>query len=79
MSYKGQTVIVTGGNTGIGREICLSFGSRGANVVVNYIVNEEAALETVSHIENLGGKAIMVYGDVTKLEDCDTRGKDLPE
>jgi len=72
MSYKGQTVIVTGGNTGIGREICLSFGSRGANVVVNYIVNEEAALETVSHIENLGGKAIMVYGDVTKLEDCDT-------
>lgn len=71
MGFKNKTVIVTGGNTGIGREICLSFGSRGANVVVNYVVNEEAAIDTVSHIQNLGGKAIMVYGDVTKLEDCE--------
>lgn len=71
MSFKEKTVIVTGGNTGIGREICLSFGSRGANVVVNYVVNEEAATDTVSHIKNLGGNAIKVYGDVTKLADCE--------
>ena len=71
MGMKGTTVIVTGGNSGIGREIALSFGNKGANVVVNYIVNEEAAIDTVSHIKNLGGDAIAVHGDVTKLADCD--------
>ena len=68
--FEGKTVIVTGGNTGIGREICLKYGQKGANVVVNYIFNEEAADETVQHIENFGGKAIKVLGDVTKLDDC---------
>jgi len=68
--FEGTTVIVTGGNTGIGKEICLKYGMKKANVVVNYIFNEEAADDVVSHIENLGGKAIKVYGDVTKLDDC---------
>jgi len=70
MSYKNRTVVITGGNTGIGREVAFGFGLLKANVVVNYIVNEEAANETVSHIINLGGNAVKVYGDVTKLEDC---------
>lgn len=69
---KNKTVIITGGNTGIGREIGLHFGSKKANVVVNYIFNEEAADDTVNHIKNLGGNAIKVYGDVTKLADCET-------
>jgi len=68
--FEGKTVIVTGGNTGIGKEICLKYGLKEANVVVNYIFNEAAADDLVSHIENLGGKAIKVYGDVTKLDDC---------
>ena len=68
--FESKTVIVTGGNTGIGREICLKYGVKKANVVVNYIFNEEAADDVVSHIENMGGQAIKVYGDVTKLDDC---------
>ncbi len=68
--FQGQTVIVTGGNTGIGKEICLKYGMKHANVVVNYIFNEEAAEDVVNHIINLGGNAIKVYGDVTKLDDC---------
>ena len=68
--FEGKTVVVTGGNTGIGREICLKYGKKLANVVVNYIFNEEAADEVVTEIETLGGKAIKVYGDVTKLDDC---------
>ena len=71
MSYKDRTVIITGGNSGIGREIALAFGMLGANVVVNYIVDEESAYDTITHINNLGGKGISVYGDVTKLSDCD--------
>ena len=71
MGMKGTTVIITGGNTGIGREIALSFGQKKANIVINYIVNEDAARDTVQHVKNLGGEAIMVHGDVTKLADCE--------
>ena len=67
--FEGTTVIVTGGNTGIGKEICLKYGMKKANVVVNYIFNEEAADDVVSHIENLGGKGLIVKGDVSNFED----------
>ncbi len=68
-SFKDQTVIVTGGNTGIGREICLHFAARKANVVINYLFEEEKAIDLITHIENLGGKAIAVKGDVSVLSE----------
>ena len=69
-SFKGQTVIVTGGNTGIGKEICLHFAAKKANIVVNYLFEEEAAIDLLTHIENLGGKAIIVKGDVSVLDEA---------
>jgi len=69
-SFKDQTVIVTGGNTGIGKEICLHFAAKKANVVVNYLFEEEKAFDLLSHINNLGGKGIAVKGDVSVLEDA---------
>ena len=35
---KGQTALVTGANSGIGRAIAVALGRAGANVVVNYVV-----------------------------------------
>jgi len=67
-SFKDQTVIVTGGNAGIGKEICLQFASENANVVANYLFEEESAFDLVAQIENLGGKAIAVKGDVSILD-----------
>ena len=70
MGEQAKTVVVTGGNTGIGKEICLQFGKAKNNVVVNYIFDEEAANAVVSEIKEAGGDAIAVFGDVTKLDDC---------
>lgn len=68
-SFKGKTVIVTGGNTGIGKEICIQFAMKGANVVVNYLYDESLAFDLLNHIENLGGKGIIVKGDVSKFDE----------
>ncbi len=68
-SFKGKTVVVTGGNTGIGKEICIQFAMRGANVVVNYLFDEQLAFDLLNHIENLGGKGMVVKGDVSKFDE----------
>ena len=68
-SFINQTVIVTGGNTGIGKEICLHFAENKANVVVNYLFEEEEAIKLLSQIEKLGGKGIIVKGDVSVLSE----------
>ena len=48
-SLKGQTALVTGANSGIGRAIAVALGSAGANVVVNYVAREDAARDHADH------------------------------
>lgn len=64
----GKNVIVTGGSRGIGRAIAIEFGKLGANVVINYVSNEKEAEEVAKEVESLGGKALIVKGDVSKVE-----------
>ncbi len=67
-SFKGKTVLVTGGSRGIGAAICLKFTSLGANVVVNYVSSEAKAKSLVKQIEDLGGKAFAIQGDVSNFQ-----------
>lgn len=62
----GQTALVTGANSGIGEGVAISLGDAGANVVVNYVVNAEAANAVVDKIKNNGGNAIAIQADVSK-------------
>ena len=68
---QGKTAIVTGGSRDIGRSCAIKLGAEGANVVVNYNANKDAADETVSAVEAAGGKAIAVKGDMTVKADVD--------
>ncbi|WP_419998094.1 SDR family oxidoreductase [Streptomyces boninensis] len=63
-----KTALITGSARGIGRAIALRYGSLGAQVVVNYAGNEEAAGRTVADIRALGAEAIAVKADVSDLE-----------
>lgn len=71
MEFKQHTVFVTGATSGIGKEIALTFGRKHANVVINYRSDQEEALRIKKQIEQLGGNAITVQGDVSVLADCD--------
>ncbi|MEH7314945.1 SDR family NAD(P)-dependent oxidoreductase, partial [Priestia megaterium] len=66
---KDKVVVVTGGSKGLGRAMAVRFGQEQSKVVVNYRSNEEEALEVKKEIEQAGGQAIIVRGDVTKEED----------
>lgn len=67
---SGKTAIITGAAGGLGRAFALGFASRGANVVVADM-NTEGAAETVSMIENAGGKAISVQVNVADKASCE--------
>lgn len=59
---------MTGGSRGIGRAVCLRLAAMGYNVVVNYQINETAADETLSMIEQAGGTAEKLRFDVSDKE-----------
>lgn len=58
-------ILVTGGSRGIGRAVCLKLVSLGMPIIINYNSNHQAAEETKSLIENLGGQAELLPFDVT--------------
>ena len=68
MKLKNKVALVTGGARDIGRAVSLTLAKEGASVVINYYDNEEQAKETLQMINDIGGKAIIVQGDMTNWE-----------
>jgi NAD(P)-dependent dehydrogenase (short-subunit alcohol dehydrogenase family) len=64
MRLNGKVAIVTGGSSGIGKEISLLFAREGATVAITDI-NEEAGREAVLDIQKEGGKARFWKMDVS--------------
>jgi len=62
---RGQTALVTGASSGIGRAIAVALGQAGADVVVNYSSSVEAAETIVEQIRTSGSGAIAVKADVS--------------
>ncbi|HPS70091.1 MAG TPA: 3-oxoacyl-[acyl-carrier-protein] reductase [Candidatus Cryosericum sp.] len=64
VTLQGKTAVVTGGSRGIGRGIALELAARGANVVIDYHANRQAADEVSSRIHELGQTCVAVQADV---------------
>ena len=69
LRLKGQSALVTGANSGIGKGVAIALGEEGANVVINYITHPEAAEEVVKEIKNKGGNAVAIKADVSNEEE----------
>ncbi len=65
-----MNVLVTGSSRGIGRAIAADLAREGGQVVVNYLMNEEAAVQTAALVEQAGGTPVVVQADVRSEKDC---------
>lgn len=68
---QGKVAIVTGASKGIGAGAATALAAEGAAVVVNYSTSREGAERVVAAIEEQGGRAIAVQGDVSKAADVE--------
>jgi glucose 1-dehydrogenase len=65
----GQTALVTGANSGIGRAVALGMARAGADVIVNYVADPPAAEAVCSEVIDLGRRAVCIRADVSREDD----------
>lgn len=68
LGLKGQTVLVTGSSSGIGRATAVAFGAEGARVAVTYRSNRAGAEETAEGVRAAGGEALVVAYDLAEAD-----------
>ena len=69
MLPEGKPIVVTGGNTGIGKAIVLAAATEGANVVVDYVMHPKYTAEVTAAAGRAGGCAVGVEADVSRTDD----------
>ncbi len=72
---KGKNVLITGGDSGIGRAVSIAFAKEGANIAIAYLDEEEDANETKQRVEKEGVKCVLLPGDLSNEQHC----KDIVE
>jgi NAD(P)-dependent dehydrogenase (short-subunit alcohol dehydrogenase family) len=65
--FEGKTVLITGGNSGIGLATAKLFKEEGANVAISG--RDQKTLDEA--VKGIGGGTLAVKADVSKLEDID--------
>ena len=61
---EGKVALITGGDSGIGRAIAYDFVKEGAEVALVYYDEECDAKETADRIQELGGRCLLLKGDL---------------
>src|ERR1043166_6851418 len=76
MDWSKQVVLITGASSGIGRELALALGRRGARV--GLLARRRELLEEIAReIRDGGGHAVALPADVTKADEVRAAAAEL--
>ena len=67
---EGQTALVTGGDSGIGRAAAIAFAKEGADIAIVYLNEHEDARETAKAIEGLERRCVSIAADLSRADEC---------
>ena len=71
---SGRVAIITGGDSGIGRAVAISFAKEGADIAIIYLNEHSDAKETKQLVEEHGRKCLLLAGDVGEEKFCKKSG-----
>ncbi len=67
---EGKKVLITGGDSGIGRAIAVLFAKHGADIAISYLNEKKDALETAEMIKSYQSEILLIAGDISKENHC---------
>lgn len=68
--FKDQVIMITGGDSGIGRACALAFANEGAHIAIVYKDEDEDAIKTKTMVENYGVRCLLIPGDIGDSAFC---------
>lgn len=67
---KNKVAVITGGDSGIGRAVCIAYAREGAKVVISYLNEDIDAIKTKKIIEDQGGECFLIKSDISNESEC---------
>jgi NAD(P)-dependent dehydrogenase (short-subunit alcohol dehydrogenase family) len=67
---KNKVVLITGGDSGIGRAVAVHMAREGADIAIVYLEEHDDAAETARHIKAERRRCISISGDVSDENFC---------
>jgi len=68
----GKRVVITGGDSGIGRAVAIAFAREGADVLIAYLSEDEDAKDVARYVQQAGRKCVLISGDLSDPAHCRT-------
>ncbi|EUJ09383.1 dehydrogenase of unknown specificity, short-chain alcohol dehydrogenase like [Methylophilaceae bacterium 11] len=69
---KNKVAIITGGDSGIGRAIAITFAREGADIAIQYLDEHGDAEKTKDLVEDAGRQCLLIPGDLRDIKFCES-------
>ena len=69
---KDKVAIITGGDSGIGKEVAIDYAKQGDDIIIVYYNEKKDAEDTKKIVDSIGRKCTLIEGDISNKDFCNS-------